>query len=424
MLRKRILAVATATILALGMSVGGAAAAYADDEDDLVPVVIEPTSNKVWVCKYVGTPGVNETLKPGADGLINVAVSSIQQNQWDGVTVPAWFSDAQDRSYVLKYSEFQGNPPVSRPDVSECPTPDGPTEVSPSADSTPENCLDGEGTITFGSDAGVTYTVAEVPGAFGPGDTITGLSAGVYNVTATADTGYVLSGAAEFTVTVTETEIDCVLDSVEINPQVAVTPFDCLFGGAYELPDIDGVIWTVDGEVVEPGEYGVPVAGTEVSIVASLDPERDDLVFADGAVTEWDLLFAEPEGGCLETFPLVEPSVSFVMPTCEVPSGSYSLSDTEGVTWYVNDVESAAGTFSSAAGTTVTIEVVAEPGYGFGDEQETEWTATFTAPTDCELETLALTGPYDELINGAAYLAFLIILAGAGMMVRGRGVVA
>ena len=72
------------------------------------------TPKKVFVCKYVGTPGVDERLQTGQNP-ISVSVNSIQNNQWDG-TVPGYFSDAHDRSYVLAYDEGQ-----AKPDVSDCP---------------------------------------------------------------------------------------------------------------------------------------------------------------------------------------------------------------------------------------------------------------------------------------------------------------
>ncbi|MFY9228588.1 MAG: hypothetical protein WAO28_04690, partial [Candidatus Microsaccharimonas sp.] len=82
------------------------------------------------------------------------SVNAIQNNQWDG-TVPGWFSDAHDRSYVLAYDTGQ-----PEPDVSECPGPDGPpdqTEVfgNPSA-SAAQQCV-AEGDTLVGGTV-VTYT--------------------------------------------------------------------------------------------------------------------------------------------------------------------------------------------------------------------------------------------------------------------------
>gem|GEM_PF-5665590 len=73
-----------------------------------------PVSKKVFVCKYVGTPGVNERLQTGQNP-ISVSVNSIKN--WDG-TIPGYFADAQGRSYTLAYDEGQ-----AKPDVSACPTP-------------------------------------------------------------------------------------------------------------------------------------------------------------------------------------------------------------------------------------------------------------------------------------------------------------
>ncbi len=60
---------------------------------------------RVFVCKFVGTPGVDERLQ----NIISVSVNSIGNNQWDG-SVPGWFSDAQDRSFVLGYDDGTWDP--------------------------------------------------------------------------------------------------------------------------------------------------------------------------------------------------------------------------------------------------------------------------------------------------------------------------
>ncbi|MBC7564857.1 hypothetical protein H7100_01330, partial [Candidatus Saccharibacteria bacterium] len=72
------------------------------------------TPKKVFVCKFVGTPDVNERLQTGQNP-ISVSINSIRN--WDGV-IPGFFADAQGRSYTLAYDEGQ-----AEPDVSACPTP-------------------------------------------------------------------------------------------------------------------------------------------------------------------------------------------------------------------------------------------------------------------------------------------------------------
>lgn len=76
---------------------------------------------KVFVCKYVGTPGDDERLQTGQNP-INVSINSIQN--YPGVG--QYFNDAHGRSYVL--AEDTGQP---EPDVSECPKPDNPPEEEP-----------------------------------------------------------------------------------------------------------------------------------------------------------------------------------------------------------------------------------------------------------------------------------------------------
>ena len=76
---------------------------------------------KVFVCKYVGTPGVDERLQTGQNP-IDVSVNAIGE---DPVVVGSYFKDAQGRSYVLAFDTGQ-----SAPSASECPAP-APTEVTP-----------------------------------------------------------------------------------------------------------------------------------------------------------------------------------------------------------------------------------------------------------------------------------------------------
>lgn len=76
---------------------------------------------KVYVCKYVGTPGQNEQLQTG-DNPISVSVNAIQNFQGLG----SYFNDAQGRSYVVAWDN--GN--HQEPPVSMCPAPQGPTVIS------------------------------------------------------------------------------------------------------------------------------------------------------------------------------------------------------------------------------------------------------------------------------------------------------
>jgi len=72
---------------------------------------------KYFVCKYVGTPGVDEVLQTG-DNPISVDASAIGE---DPVVVGSFFADAQGRSYVLAQDTGQPEPPVT-----DCPPPTPP----------------------------------------------------------------------------------------------------------------------------------------------------------------------------------------------------------------------------------------------------------------------------------------------------------
>ena len=77
--------------------------------------------NKIFVCKYTGTPGVDEVLQGGGNP-ISIA--------WQPGREPGgYFNDAQGRSYVLAYDVGQ-----PEPGVGECPAPSGTTTTTTHVD--------------------------------------------------------------------------------------------------------------------------------------------------------------------------------------------------------------------------------------------------------------------------------------------------
>jgi hypothetical protein len=89
---RRLLSISTAsTIAAVGL-VALSAPAYAQ------PVSAD---SKVWVCKYVGKPGVDERLKGGKNP-IEVNGHSVDQDKDGMIEVGDQFADAQGRSVVVK----------------------------------------------------------------------------------------------------------------------------------------------------------------------------------------------------------------------------------------------------------------------------------------------------------------------------------
>ena len=88
--------------------------------------------HKVWVCKYVQTPGSSEVLKGGKNP-IQVDVAA---------TVGSWFKDGQVQSYVLAEAtdENTGHPGNDYTGGLTCPTGDPeptPTTTDPSYTSPP-----------------------------------------------------------------------------------------------------------------------------------------------------------------------------------------------------------------------------------------------------------------------------------------------
>lgn len=171
-------------------------------EDQLTEGCEEPTK-KVWVCKYVGKPGVDEVLKGGKNP-IEVSVNALPGSP-DNPQVGDEFSDAQERSVVVALS-----PADPEPTVEDCPAPIQPEEVTPEAPTVDPATCDADGSLNLPETVGVVYTVE--PDAEGPGD---------YVVTATpASDDFVLLGQTVFEVSVDAQlpEEDCVSPEDEEDP--------------------------------------------------------------------------------------------------------------------------------------------------------------------------------------------------------------
>src|SRR5690348_14848694 len=61
-------------------------------------------ADKYFVCKYVGTPGVNEHLQTGQNPI------SVSGNAIGGASVGDFFNDAQGRSFVLSVDNTPPGP--------------------------------------------------------------------------------------------------------------------------------------------------------------------------------------------------------------------------------------------------------------------------------------------------------------------------
>lgn len=84
-----------------------------------VAVVVAAPAEKVFVCKYVGTPGVDERLQTGQNP-ISVSLNAIP----DGTGIGDEFADQHGRSLVIAFDTGQELEP-------ECPAPQTPPEEEP-----------------------------------------------------------------------------------------------------------------------------------------------------------------------------------------------------------------------------------------------------------------------------------------------------
>jgi len=135
--RLRRLGVFAALTVVAALAVVSATSASVDVGNSGSSVVVTTSGaekGKVFVCKYVGTPGADERLQTG-DNPISVSVNAIP----GGASVGAYFADAHGRSYVLAYDVGQ-----PEPDVSGCPQPDvPPTDVCPNIEGNQGQIPDG-----------------------------------------------------------------------------------------------------------------------------------------------------------------------------------------------------------------------------------------------------------------------------------------
>jgi len=148
----------------------------------------EGDPHQVLVCKYVGTPGVDETLQTGQNPIV-VDEAALEGDGFVGV-FPFEFSDAQGKSIAIRFlaeDESPGDPF----DIAECPLPDSPTPpppvvCPPGTDHEGEEVPEGETVETFCDDETSPPPPSEPPpsvvgqppseGGTPPGLPVTGIS--------------------------------------------------------------------------------------------------------------------------------------------------------------------------------------------------------------------------------------------------------
>jgi hypothetical protein len=138
---------------------------------------------------------------------------------------------------------------------------------------------------------------------------------------------------------------------------------------SYTIPDVEGVAYEVNGAVVAPGTHPAQ-PGDSITIEASAKSGYT----LGGSTSKWQFTFAALPTNCAAV-------PTDTMPSCASPHGSYTIPATEGVTYFVNGQQTAAGTYTAKAGSTV--EITAFGSNGQALPGASSWTFRFPAATGC-----------------------------------------
>lgn len=154
-----------------------------------------------WVCVYVGTPGVDEALRPG-DNPIRVHKDDIPNPEKDGIHVGDTWTIDDERFLVIARDKENGEP------VPVCPAP------APNATPTP------------------TPTPSPTP-----------------------------TETPTPTPTPTETPTPAPTEVTAVAPEVDAAD-ECETNGTFTIPDTEGVQYLLDGAPIAAGTHSGPVDGT------------------------------------------------------------------------------------------------------------------------------------------------------------------
>ena len=298
--------------------------------------------HKSYVCKYVGTPGIDERLQTGKNP-IWVDNHALTGKDNSVVKVGDTFSDKHVKSVVIVANTVKLNP---EPSISACPVPVGPTEVTAVAPSAtvPDCTKDGSLKVPKSTTA-ITYE--STPSGKGPG---------TYTVTATAKPGYVIVGDAAWT--------------VEVLPKV--TGEVCLTKVEATAPTVLAPTCTQDGKLV------VPVSTTSITY-ASLPAGTGPGTYTVTATATAGNLLVGTSSWTVTVLPMLtgEECATLVVVTPEEPTvvpsevcgveGTYIIPTTTGISYLLNGEPIAANTYPGPASGTVT--AVAEKGYVLVDNE-------------------------------------------------------
>lgn len=285
----------------------------------------------------------------------------------------------------------------------------------------PEVCTNGvvgNGSIMVDLQPGLVYSITGVGNSVAiPVVTtaITSLPAGTYLVSVAAKTGFVLTGADSWPLTLTVLPPEHCETITPITPTVT-TQLGCTTDGIYTLPQQDGVVWKVDGVTTIPDEYHVTGAAT---LDVTAEPADSSWGFTVGATTEWPLVFTAPLD-CIPTLADQPTNATAQDEVCGSPGsgGSITVGQVGGVDfskvvdYFIDGVPVTQATTHVAAGT---YTVTAKPQGTDGLDGPSSWVLTVHAASAVcgDLTTLALTGVDNR---GWIVLAVILLQLGFGAL--------
>ena len=203
---------------------------------------------------------------------------------------------------------------------------------------------------------------------------------------------------------------------VLVTPKVDFTQITCDARGSYTLGAVEGVVYTVNGTVEQPGTY--PELDTlTVMVTATADASKYKL--APDVPSEFPFSFVKPTncGSVPSTPVLVTPKVDFTQITCDA-SGSYTLGAVEGVVYKVDGTVQQPGTYSVSDASTVVVTATADAlKYKLTPGAPSEFPFTFSAAEECQLP------PHGLLTPKASSTPITCTTAGSYTLVNDEGLI-
>jgi hypothetical protein len=252
-----------------------------------------------------------------------------------------------------------------------------------------------QATYTIPSTTGVDYLVEGVKTAAGTYDATDGST---LHVTAQPRTGYTLTGTTSWNHTFAATPT-CKTEVAPTPPSFTddVCEDYAPQQATYTIPATTGVDYYVEAVLTAAGTYSA-TDGSTVHVTAQPQPG-----FILTGTTSWYHTFS-PTPTCKTEVMPAPPTFNDDVCVDYSPSGaSYTIPGTTGVDYFVDGVETAAGTYDATDGSTVTVTAQPQPGYTL--DGTTTWTHAYPATPKCTTDATPADPTFvDAVCSGSATL--------------------